>query len=71
MTEFDMRKLTGGRPIQFEPRKIFALVWGAAGVIVVLWGIFTSFYTVEAIHFHLRLGILFRTMALTTLITSL
>ena len=48
MTEFDMRKLTGGRPIQFEPRQIFAIAWGAAGVIVVLWGVFTSFYTVEA-----------------------
>jgi len=48
MTEFDMRKLTGGRPIQLEPRQIFALAWAGAGVIVVLWGLFTSFYTVEA-----------------------
>ncbi|MCZ6785935.1 MAG: FtsH protease activity modulator HflK [Planctomycetota bacterium] len=47
MSEFEMRR-AGGRPIQLEPRQIFALVWGAAGVIVVLWGVFTSFYTVEA-----------------------
>ena len=49
MDEFDWRKFTRGqRSPQLKPGQIFMLGWLAVGVIVVLWGVLTSYYSVEA-----------------------
>ena len=49
MDEIDWRNFTKGRRIATpKPGQIFLLAWLAVGLIVVLWGVFTSFYTVAA-----------------------
>ncbi|MAG57795.1 MAG: FtsH protease activity modulator HflK [Planctomycetes bacterium] len=47
MDEFDWRKFTNARGRRLKPGQIFLLAWMAVAVIVVIWGVFTSFYTVE------------------------
>ncbi len=33
---------------QRNPRRVFTLAWGLVVVLLIIWGVFTSFYTVEA-----------------------
>jgi len=45
---FDWRKITEPRGRRLKPGQIFLIGWLAAILIIVIWGAFSSFYTVEA-----------------------